>query len=88
MVGIVKKSTKKKIVKIVSYCLIAIVIVGLLIVNANAGKADKALYDSIMSGSYDTSNKYAEHISYAEYLAKHGEAPDLNNVELELKGIV
>ena len=61
-------------------------VVGLLIINANAGKADKVLYDSIMSGSYDTSNKYAEHISYAEYLAKHGEAPDLKNVELELKG--
>lgn len=86
MVGIVKKSTKKKIVKIVSYCLIAIAVVGLLILNANAGKADKDLYDRIMGGNYDTSNKYAEYISYAEYLEKHGEAPELNNVELELKG--
>ncbi len=86
MVGIVKKSTKKKIVKIVSYCLIAIAVVVLLIINANAGKSDKELYDRIMGNEYDTSNKYAEYISYADYLEKHGAAPDLNNVELEVKG--
>ncbi len=81
-----KKSTKKKIVKIVSYCLIAIAVVVFLIINANAGKSDKELYDRIMGSEYDTSNKYAEYISYAKYLEKHGDAPDLNNVELELKG--
>ncbi len=81
-----KKSTKKKIVKIVSYCLIAIAVVVLLIINANAGKSDKELYDRIMNSEYDTSNKYAEYISYKDYLEQHGEAPDLKGVELEVKG--
>lgn len=81
-----KKSTKNKIVKIVGFCVLAIAVVGLLILNANAGKSDKELHDRIMSGEYDTSNIYAEYISYADYLTENGEATESNNVELELKG--
>ncbi len=86
MVGNVKKSMRKKLVKVLWFCVLAIAVVVLLIVNANAGKSDKKLYDRVMNGQYDTSNSYAEYDSYEEYLAENGEAPEMNDVELEVKG--